>query len=215
MKTPHAVIFTRLAIYTGYGNKEDMSKQRRDPREESAALAADAAIHFHNGRYSQALEMFDRAIALDDTNVRAFGGRSLVMVQLGQPAAAIHNAELALGLDPSYAPNYTVLAYCYHRLGREKEAQETFEKALALQPNEPRVLYNYACYWAELRDEEKCRTYLERAFHHVAYHTLEHAPNDPDLAIYAKSEWFRELLAKAKQARRNRRGPEETPGDHR
>ncbi len=191
-----------------------MTEQRDDEKKRRAdadAITAAAAIIFHNGRYAEALEMFDRAVAMDFYNARAQGGRCLALTQLGRPDEALHAAEIAIGCDPSYAPSYTALAYCYHRLGKPEEAQKAFERALALDPDEPRVLYNVACFWAERRDEGKCRTYLERAFRVVENHTLDHAANDPDLARYAEKEWFRELVtaAKLRRARARKTGGEE------
>ncbi len=176
----------------------------------AAVLAAEGAIIFHNGFYAEALTIFEKAISLEPDNARAHTGRSLTLAQLGDPGEGLRAAEDAVRADPRHAPAYTALAFCHHRLGREEEARAAFEQALALEPDEPRVLYNYACYWAELANEEKCRAYLARAFPVVADHTLDHARNDPDLARYVDTTWFRELLADAKRRRRRARG-EGTP----
>jgi len=178
--------------------------KEQEKKQAAEQITAEAAIVFHNGRYAAALAMFDKALALDAGNVRARGGRSLALTQLGRAVEALEAAQEAVRGDPSYAPSYTALAYAYHRLGRNDEAEKAFEAAIRLNPtgaDAGRVLYNYACYWAERRDEEKCRSYLARALEFVEDHTLDHAPNDPDLARYVATEWFREMLAAAKKAR--------------
>jgi Flp pilus assembly protein TadD len=181
-------------------------KSLDDIRSQAESLAAEAAVLFHNGRYEAALRLFEAAIRIDDGNARAHTGKSLVLAQLGRPGEGLRAAEDAVGRGGGKsATAYTALAFCYHRLGREDEAQASFERALVFQPDESRVLYNYACYWAELGDEDKCREYLARAFPAVEDHTLDHAPHDPDLARYVNKDWFRELLAAAKVARRNSR----------
>jgi len=179
-----------------------------DEKERAAAeITAEASKIFQLGRFDEALTMYERAIALDPRNARAHGGRSLSLTQLGRHEEGLAAAAAAVDAAPAYSPSYTVLAFCHHRLGREAEALAAFEKALALGPEEPRVLYNVACYWAEMGDEAKCRGFLARAFDVVEPHTLDLAPRDPDLARFAGQEWFRELLAAAKRKRAAARAP--------
>lgn len=177
----------------------------QDNKKAAGDITEEAAIMFHNGRYDVALAMFEKALALDPKNVRALGGKSLTLTQLGRAEEALAMAQEAVACDARYAPSYTALAYAYHRLGREAEAESAFRKAIELNPDgldAGKVLYNFACYWAERGEEEKCQYYLKKAFALVAQHTLDHAPNDPDLARFAQKPWFKELLAEAKLARR-------------
>ena len=120
---------------------------------------------------------------------------TLCLSQLGRAAEALAYAEKAVDFarDPGLA--CATLGLVLHRLGRGDDARTAFLRGLECTPDDYRVYYNFACYWAEAGDEEECRRYLAL--------TLELAPasfggnpaQDPDLARYSRREWFTELLA--------------------
>ena len=150
------------------------------------------------GQYAESLPLFDQAIALDPTFARAYNGRAVTLAQLGRPAEGLPSAKEALRLEPANAVAYTTLGLCLYRLGRRDEAEAAYEKALTAAPESPRVLYNYACYWALIGDEEKCREFLTRAFQYVESDVVEHSKKDRDLERYVDAEWFDDLHAAAK-----------------
>lgn len=167
-------------------------------RREAEALARKGSNLSFIGRYAESLPLFDRAIALDATFVRAYTGRAVTLAQLGRPAEGLASAEEALKLEPANAVAYTTLGFCLYRLGRGDEAEAAYEKALTVAPENPRVLYNYACYWALVGDEEKCREFLTRAFQYVESDVVEHSKKDRDLERYVDADWFDDLHAAAK-----------------
>ncbi len=167
-------------------------------RRRAEKLTADASHIFFVGRYAEALGLFDEALTLEPSFVRAHTGRAISLAQLGRPEDGLAAAENAIRFAPHFANAYCIKGICLHRLGRPDEAQAAYARALALGPDDARVLYNYACYWAERGDENKCREYLTRAFHHVELDAIDHSRHDPDLARFVDAEWFRETLAAAK-----------------
>ncbi len=169
--------------------------------QDAQRLAEEGAHLFYIGRYGEALALFEKAAAIEPTLVRAQTGRAISLAQLGRAEEGLAVAYDALRLDPTFANTYCVIGLCLNRLAKTAEAQAAYEEALARAPDDARVLYNVACFWAERGDEEKCRTFLARAFQHVEYEAIEHARNDPDLARYVQRPWFRELLAAAKKAK--------------
>jgi Flp pilus assembly protein TadD len=169
--------------------------------QEAAEYTTAGGIILHAGKFEEALALFTRALALDETNVRAHIGRSAALTQLGRPEEGFRAAQHALALTPDDALAWSALSYSLRRLGRIEEARRGYEKSLALNPNESRVLYNFACFWASVGNEEECRRYLAQAFPLVERHTLELADRDPDLAPYVRTAWFKKLLNQAKAAR--------------
>lgn len=175
-----------------------MAEQGKERRREAEALTERASNLTFLGRYAEGVSLFEKAIALEPGFVRAHSGRAASLARMGQADNGLASAKEAIRLDPADALSYTALGFCLHRLGRDKEARSAYETALAKGRENPRVLYNYACYWAELGDEEKCRQFLTRAFQYVESGDVEHSKKDRDLAAYVNADWFNELRAAAK-----------------
>jgi len=164
----------------------------------AAALTKEAVDRLYVGRYDEAVVLFDAALEFDAANVRALTGRALAAAKDGRPLEGLTSAEKALALDPANGVAYTARGWCLYYAGRFDEAQAEYERALALGPENPAVLYNTACFWAAVGDEDKCREYLARGFQYCELIGVEQAHTDPDLAPYSGRDWFRSLLAAAR-----------------
>jgi tetratricopeptide (TPR) repeat protein len=175
-----------------------MVKQAKETGRDAEALTQKGANLTFLGRYAEGLSLFEKAIALEPGLVRAHGGRAVSLARMGRAEDGLASAEEAIRLDPADALSYTALGFCLQRLGRDKEARSAYETALAKGPENPRVLYNCACYRAELGDEEKCREFLTRVFQYLESGDIEHSKKDRDLAPYIKTDWFDRLRAAAK-----------------
>jgi Flp pilus assembly protein TadD len=155
--------------------------------------------HFLSGRYEAAAEAFRRTLNINERHVRAHAGLSFSLAQLGRAEEGLVAAREAVRLNPSYVRGYSAVAVCLHRMHRRAEAQSAYERALALSPDDAAALYNFACFWAEIGGEEKCRAYLTRALEHDDGQVASHVTKDPDMARYRDTVWLRELIAKAKK----------------
>jgi tetratricopeptide (TPR) repeat protein len=175
--------------------KNDIAGVRRRRAEE---VTAEGSAAFYVGRYRDALELYEEALTLDGGVARALAGKGMALAQLGRAAEGLDLALAALAADPGYFIAYNALGLCYHRLGREEEAREAYERGIAVSRENPRVLYNYACYWSARGDGDKCREYLTRAFQYLDSDIIEHSKKDPDLVEYIDRGWFRELHQAAK-----------------
>ncbi len=184
----------------------------KEPKKGARVYAEEAARLFAQMRYADAIERCEKAFTLDGDLDRAFMGKSMSLAQLGRPTEGLAVAEEGIRRNPSYALLYTSAAICCHRLGRDEDAQRYFRQALELRPDHPQVLYNFACYWAEMENEAECREYLTRSFRNLENEAfLDEAQGDPDLARYVASDWFREILAETKRRRAASRAQEERP----
>ena len=161
----------------------------------AAALTQLGIDLYDTGRFEAGLAAFRRALALGPGRVRALRGMALCLSQLGRAAEGLAYAEKAVELAREPGLAYATLGLVLHRLGRDDEAEKAFDLGVKNTPDDYRVYYNFACYWAERGNEAACRNYLGL--------TLELAPasfggnpaQDPDLARYSRREWFTELLA--------------------
>ena len=85
------------------------------------------------GDHDAALADFDRAVAFDETHAQALNSRGWTLLLKGLPEAALPDLEAAKALapdDPGIADSY---AHVLAALGRERDALEAFDAAVALQ----------------------------------------------------------------------------------
>ncbi len=165
-----------------------------------AAVLTQIGIDLHDrGRYDDAVAAFEEALALEPDRVRALRGKALSLSQLGKAQEALAFAEEAVKLARFPGLSYATLGLVLHRLGRREEAEEAFHLGMENTPDDFRVYYNFACYWAEVANEEACKRYLELALELASESFVPEPPNDPDLGRYSHEKWFGEMLATRKR----------------
>ncbi|HMP41220.1 MAG TPA: tetratricopeptide repeat protein, partial [Roseiflexaceae bacterium] len=101
-----------------------------------------AAIQHHAGRLAlrldrrhEALELLDRATALDSSLADAHLDRARVLLSLDQPQPALAGAQLALAIDADLADAALLAGQALAQLKRADEAIPLLEHALARQPD--------------------------------------------------------------------------------
>ena len=65
------------------------------------------------------------------------------VAQRGLWREAIYRWERAVEIDPTYAAAHNDLAVAYEHEGQLDKARQAYEKALALEPNNPQIRQNY------------------------------------------------------------------------
>jgi len=65
------------------------------------------------------------------------------VAQRGLWREAIYRWEKAIEIDPTYAAAHNDLAVAYEHEGQLDKARGAYEKALALEPNNPQIRQNY------------------------------------------------------------------------
>ena len=63
--------------------------------------------------------------------------------QAGQTAVALEEAKQSLVIDPKFADAYNLRGLIYMRLDEAALAEDSFRRAIALNPREPNTLHNY------------------------------------------------------------------------
>ncbi|RDX68761.1 TPR repeat-containing thioredoxin TTL1, partial [Mucuna pruriens] len=77
---------------------------------------------YKQGRFEEALALYDRAIALDSNKATYHCNKSAALIGLGRFLHAVLECQEAIRLDPSYARAHTRLATIYFRLGEAEKA---------------------------------------------------------------------------------------------
>lgn len=84
----------------------------------------------------QALDQFDRAIALNDKYVVAWLHRSAALDNLGRIEEALKSIDHALSLDAEIAPAWFARGNILDRLGRLEEAVASYDRGLQIDPQD-------------------------------------------------------------------------------
>ena len=86
---------------------------------------------------------------------------------------AIEELKLAVAADPGYAPAYNLYGLVYAVLGEDRKAEQSFERALALAPNDSDVHHNWGWYLCQHKREREALAQFEIAVANSLYRTPE------------------------------------------
>lgn len=115
------------------------------------------------GRYSEAIALYDRALAADDHSAAAH--YLLADALLRQPNGDVKSAEnhltRAVSLEPSFAPARLSLARLYMRAERFTEAVTQLEVVAAAEPNLAEAQYQLSRVYVRLKRKEDAEKALE------------------------------------------------------
>jgi tetratricopeptide (TPR) repeat protein len=106
-------------------------------------------------QYPRALESFNRAIALDQTLLRARYNMGITYARMGNMKYSEFVFRSLIKNYPTYSLGYDGLAVTLSRSGKAKEAIPMHEKAISLLPGEPSYYYNLGLSYLILGDTTK------------------------------------------------------------
>ena len=148
------------------------------------------------GRHAEAVTLLSRASQLrpEDFQAPAFlGGEYAAMGMRVEATAARRRAvrliEQRLDLNPDDARAWNLGATTLAKLGNEPRAVEFATRSLAIDPEDPMVLYNIACVYSLIGKPQDALAHLESAIQHGFGDRLSMA-NDPDLDLVRRTPWF-------------------------
>jgi tetratricopeptide (TPR) repeat protein len=112
------------------------------------------------GRHDVAVDLIDRAIAIDRTSPRYHSNRGLALAGLQRFAEAMASYDRALALRPDDAETFYNRGNALLALGRPNEALGSYERALRARPDYAEALCNRGAALAALgRNEEAIASY--------------------------------------------------------
>ncbi|KAG7203568.1 hypothetical protein KM043_013612 [Ampulex compressa] len=91
-------------------------------------------------KYEEAMFHYTHAIELDPQNYFLYSNRSLAFLKMQQYYFAMEDALMTIHLKPDWTRGYFRKAEVESQTFRFNEALQSYNKALSLQPNEPRIL---------------------------------------------------------------------------
>jgi putative GTP pyrophosphokinase len=115
-------------------------RQEPQPFVQSLVLSHRGMAYFSEALYENALDDFDRALACDPKNAKAFFYRGTVRQALGEDEPAIVDFSRSLGLVPYQFEPLLGRAMSLGRLGRRDEALADCDAALDLIPDDTEAL---------------------------------------------------------------------------
>jgi type IV pilus assembly protein PilF len=89
----------------------------------------------------------------------------------GNMGVALEELRIAIEADPTYAPAFNVLGLVHMDLRENAVAQQHFERALRLSPNDPDINNNYGWFLCQSGREEQSIGYFLAALKNPLYNT--------------------------------------------
>lgn len=116
-----------------------------------------------SGETAEALEEFNRAVALDPYNAQALYGRALIYQSNNEHEFAIADFSAASGLNPQKADPLLGRAVSYLAVGKLKEAAADLDEASAADPNNAQVWITRGLAYERLGDKTKAAASYTKA----------------------------------------------------
>jgi Tfp pilus assembly protein PilF len=132
-------------------------------REHSLLLNLRAWRLERDGRYLDALADLRQARALSPRDVPTLNALGLCLAHLNRTAEAVEAFEAAVAADPDFAPAHFNRGWTSEALGDLDQAHASFERAQALNPNDPAPLAHLASLAARRADWTNARSFAERS----------------------------------------------------
>jgi tetratricopeptide (TPR) repeat protein len=87
------------------------------------------------GRYQEALDSYDQALALDQEYADAWNNRGMTLKCLGRHEEAVTSYERAIALDADFYQGWNNLGNALVELERYEEAVKSYQQAIAISPD--------------------------------------------------------------------------------
>ncbi|HTT83289.1 MAG TPA: tetratricopeptide repeat protein, partial [Rhizomicrobium sp.] len=107
-----------------------------------AALFAQAVQHHLQGRFPEAMDLYDRAIQLDAAVAPVHCNRGMALQSLGLADAALQSFDKAIALDPRFAEAHYNRGLVLRQLGRARDAIQSYDHAIGFKPDFAESYYN-------------------------------------------------------------------------
>jgi serine/threonine-protein kinase len=129
------------------------------------------------GRYEEAVEQFERALAIDSLSSDAYRELAKAYQALNDTSRAEETYKKAIGLNPGYWAGYNNLGAFYYSTARYAEAATAFRRVTELTPDNYRAYNNLGGMYFYLGRQDEARMAFERSItiepkNYVAYSQL-------------------------------------------
>jgi TolB-like protein/Flp pilus assembly protein TadD len=157
-------------------------------------------IHFANGEFGLAYDVYQRVIKLKPEFVNAYSDLRMTCQRLGREQDAERARGELLERMPTYllqnpddARQRMLYATALAEIGRNEEALREGAQAQELSPNDPLMLYNIACVYSRLGEPRRAIEALRQAIA-AGYENFPWLRNDPDLDALRDEADYKALM---------------------
>lgn len=125
---------------------------------------ANVDILYHRGRAALALsrQSYEAMFKLDPKSWHVYQVVAEADVESGNDVDAVEQFKLAIAAAPPQSGLYEALGSSYWRIAKYQEAQDAYEQALKLDPNDTLTLYKLGCLRIDRSDAAGGKALLER-----------------------------------------------------
>ncbi len=118
------------------------------------------------GRFDEAIAQFDKIIEMEPNFRRAFEGRGMVHLAMGQPEEAIKDLEIYQKLIGHPLKGLSSLGHAYAAAGQYDKAKECEDKIKLRQEKEPNTVLHmdYAFLYSGMKDYDLAFQYLNKTY---------------------------------------------------
>ncbi len=121
-------------------------------------------IHSGTGKYSKAIEDFDRALNIEPTNSDAYRGLAKAYEMLNRLTDAELTYKKSIEMKSDYWAGYNELGIFYFRNGRYEDAIQQFQQVIALTPDNYRGYNNLGSMYYLMERWPEARQMFEHSF---------------------------------------------------
>jgi predicted O-linked N-acetylglucosamine transferase (SPINDLY family) len=126
------------------------------------AIYLKATVETQLGNYNYALELFDQALALNNTEPHAFSNQGIALAEIGRFEDAVISYDHAILLNPNFAEAYSNRSAVYAKMGRHNDALCDAARAIQINPGYADAYINYANSCQELGKLEEALVYFKK-----------------------------------------------------
>jgi eukaryotic-like serine/threonine-protein kinase len=189
----NAQVYSNLgAVYVDWGDPKALPEAEKALKKSIelspsyAAYANLAALYYREKRYAESAPMWEKALELNDKDYQVWGYLSNTYEWLNQDSKAAEARERRLALleplvklKPEEAEAQADLATIYAKKGPKDKAVIRMQAALALAPDNPRILEYAAVVYSLLGDKAKAQQFVQQAYDKGT--ELDDLKSDPSL----------------------------------
>lgn len=158
----NSVAQTTLEIATNEYNSEQFSKAEStleanlsEHSKDPVYLKLLADAKHKQGKFSEAVKLYSKAIKYDRENPILFFNRGAAYVFLEEYKEALSDINIAIKMKPDSAEMYYYKGYCLAELFKYNAAIEAYNKAISLKPDYAAAIYNRGAAKGELNRYEE------------------------------------------------------------
>ncbi len=157
-------------------------------------------IYNNTDRYTESVQLFHKVLELNPDFYSVYGDLQIVYGRMGEKEKyqkvlmeGLLTYERYLSQHPDDSRGHMYYATDLAQVGRKEEAKIQAAKAIELSPDDPLMLYNAACFYAQMGDTKSSIQSIRDAIA-VGYGNFEWLQRDTDLDSIREEPEFKELI---------------------